>query len=81
MNRFFVQIQILIASMFLFTSNLLADEINENTLPSIQEEVNEFLDKRSGTKIDEKDKAIMIKAAQDLDRAMPDPGLRIGEKA
>ncbi|MBO1223327.1 MAG: AhpC/TSA family protein [Candidatus Scalindua sediminis] len=79
MKRFFVQI--LIASMFLFTGNLLADEINENTLPGIQEEVNEFLDKRSGTKIDEKDKAIMVKAAQDLDRAMPDPGLRVGEKA
>ncbi|MFQ5715153.1 MAG: peroxiredoxin-like family protein [Candidatus Scalinduaceae bacterium] len=79
MNRFLIHT--LFASTVLFTGSLLADEINENTLPSIQEEVKEFLHKRSGTKIDEKDKAIMIKAAQDLDRAMPDPGLKAGEKA
>jgi peroxiredoxin len=79
MNRFLIHT--LIASTVFFTGSLLADEINENTLPSIQKEVKEFLDKRSGKKIDEKDKSIMIKAAQDLDRAMPDPGLRIGEKA
>ncbi len=79
MNRFLIHT--LFASMFLFTGNLLADEINENTLPGIQEEVKEFLDNRSGKKIDEKDKSIMVKAAQDLDRAMPDPGLRVGEKA
>ena len=79
MNRFLIHT--LFASTFLFAGSLLANEINENTLPSFQEEVKEFLDKRSGKKIDEKDRSIMIKAAQDLDRAMPDPGLKAGEKA
>ncbi len=79
MNRFFIHT--LVASTFLFMGNLLADKINEKTLPSIQKEVKEFLRKRSGTNIAEKDKSIMVKAAQDLDRAMPDPGLRVGEKA
>ncbi|MCR4289969.1 MAG: AhpC/TSA family protein, partial [Candidatus Scalindua sp.] len=59
----------------------MAGETSKNILPSFQEEVSEFLEKHKGKSIDEKDKAIMAKAAFDLDRAMPDPGLKPGEKA
>ena len=80
MNRYLVYTLIAFTAL-LFISNVIADEKKEYTLPSFQKEVNEFKSKRKGKSIDEADKSIMIKAAQDLDRAMPSPGLRAGESA
>ncbi len=80
MNRYLINILIAF-TVLLFISNVIADEKNEYTLPSIQKEVNEFLNKRRGKSIDEADKSIMVKAARDLARAMPSPGLRAGESA
>ena len=40
-------------TVLLFISSVIADEKNEYTLPSIQKEVNEFLNKRKGKSIDE----------------------------
>lgn len=59
----------------------MAEETSKNILPGYQKEVSEFLEKHKGKLIDENDKAIMAKAALDLSRAMPDPGLRPGENA
>jgi peroxiredoxin len=59
----------------------MAGETSNNILPDFQEEVGIFLEKHKGKSIDEKDKVIMAKAARDLDIAMPDPGLKPGEKA
>lgn len=80
MNRYLIY-TLIAFTVLLFISNVIADEKNEYTLPSIQNEVNEFLNKRKGKSIDEADKSIMVKAARDLDRAMPSPGLRAGESA
>lgn len=80
MNRYLINILIAF-TVLLFISNVIADEKNEYTLPSIQKEVNEFLNKRRGKSIDEADKSIMVKAARNLDRAMPSPGLRAGDSA
>ena len=72
---------ILISCLVLFVSNVMAGETSNNILPDFQEEVSIFLEKHKGKSIDEKDKVIMAKAARDLDIAMPDPGLKPGEKA
>ncbi len=76
MFKIFVSIFTIITVVFVF--NLFADEI---TIPSIQKDVRAFLDKRRGAEISNEDKAIMMKAAQDLAKAMPEPGLRVGERA
>ncbi len=39
------------------------------------------MDKRSSSKIDEKDKSIMIKSALDLEIPIPEPGLKVGVNA
>ena len=79
MNRYFHKI--LICSIVLFMSNVTAEETNKDILPSYQKEASEFLEKHKGKPIDENDKAIMAKAELDLSRAMPEPGLRVGERA
>lgn len=79
MNRY--SLKILICSIVFFVGNVMAEETSKNILPSYQKEASEFLEKHKGKSVDEKDKAIMAKAAFDLDRTMPDPGLRPGEKA
>lgn len=80
MSRYLVYALIVFASL-VFASNVIADEKNEYTLPSFQKEVDAFMNKRKGKSIDEADKLIMIKAARDLDMAMPSPGLRAGDSA
>ncbi len=80
MNRYLINILIAF-TVLLFISNVIADDKNEYTIPSIQKEVKEFRNQRKGKSIDEADKSIMVKAARDLDRAMPSPGLRAGESA
>ncbi len=80
MNRYLVY-TLIAFTVLLFISNVIADDKNEYTIPSIQKEVKEFRNQRKGKSIDEADKSIMVKAARDLDRAMPSPGLRAGESA
>ncbi|MGR3175228.1 MAG: peroxiredoxin-like family protein [Candidatus Scalindua sp.] len=79
MNRY--SLKILICCIVLFVSNVMAEETSKNILPSYQKEVSKFLEKHKRKSIDEKDKAIMAKAALDLSRTMPDPGLRPGVRA
>ena len=79
MRKIFVQILVLL--LVLFSSNVHANEMNGNIPPSFREGVKAFTDKRSGSKIDEKDKSIMVKAARDLEIAMPEPGLKVGVNA
>lgn len=74
-------IPIFITITFVFVSNLIADEIDGRKIPSFQKEVEDFSSKRSGKGISDEDKATMMKAARDLAKAMPDPGLKVGEKA
>jgi len=68
-------------TVFLFISNVIADEKNENTIPGYQKEVDRLMGKRRGKSIGESDKSIMVKAARDLGLAMPSPGLKAGESA
>ena len=79
MNKFCFNI--LVSCLILIVSDVMAGETSKNLLPSYQEEVSVFLANHKGKSIDEKDKAIMSKAAFDLDRTMPDSGLKPGEKA
>ncbi len=77
MNRYLVY-TLIAFTILIFISNVIADEKNEYTLPGFQKEVDEFMNKRKGKSIDEADKSIMVKAARDLDLAMPSPGLKAG---
>ena len=79
MSRIFVQLSVLL--LVLFTSNVIANEMNDDMPPSFRKGVEIFMAKRSGSKIDEKDKSIMVKAALDLEIAMPEPGLKVGTNA
>ncbi len=80
MNRYLVYTLIAFTGL-LFVSNVISGEKDEYTIPSFQNEVDGFLNKRKGKSINEADKSIMVKAARDLDRAMPSPGLRTGDSA
>ena len=54
------------------------------SIPSYQESVNKFLvekSKASKSPFSEKDKAIMEKAGKSLAGSLPDPGIKVGEKA
>jgi peroxiredoxin len=79
-NRIFVQGLVLFL-LLLLVDNVIANEDNKDIIPSFKKEVNEFMGKRSGKGIDEKDKSIMDKASRDLDLSLPEPGLGIGEHA
>ena len=80
MNRYLVY-TLIAFTVLIFISNVIADEKNEYALPGFQKEVDEFMNTRKGKSIDEADKSIMVKAARDLDLAMPSPGLKAGESA
>ena len=67
MSKMFVQLSVLL--LVLFAGNVLANEVNDDIPPSFRNGVKAFMDKRSGSKIDEKDKSIMVKAARDLEIA------------
>ncbi len=79
MRKIFIQILIL----FLIVSSgcTYQNRIDDDAPPSFRNGVKAFMDKRSGSKIDEKDKSIMVKASSDLEISMPDPGLKAGEIA
>jgi peroxiredoxin len=80
MSRYFVY-TLIAFTVLLFIGNVIADEKNEDTLPGFQKEVDVFMSKREGKSIDEADRSIMVKAARDLDMAMPSPGLGAGDSA
>ena len=79
MNRLFMMIVALL--LVLSVGCVYTNELTDDTPPNFRDGVNAFMDKRSGSKIDKKDKSIMAKAAQDLKLAMPEPGLKVGEIA
>ena len=66
---------ILVLLLAIFTGCVSTNVGVDDTPPSFRNGVKAFMDKRSGSKLDEKDKSIMAKAARDLDLAMPEPGL------
>jgi len=79
MRKTFIQILLLLLA---FSSGCThQNKINDDAPPSFRNGVKAFMDKRSGSEIDEKDKSIMMKAARDLDQAIPEPGLGVGEIA
>ena len=53
------------------------------SIPSYQESFNQFMEKAKASKspFSEKDKAIMEKAGKSLASSLPDPGIKVGEKA
>ena len=79
MSRTFMTILVLL--LVLFVGCVSTNDVVDDTLPSFRNGVKVFMDKRSGSTIDEKDKSVMVNAARDLERAMPEPGLRVGEIA
>lgn len=52
-------------------------------VPSYEESLNQYMEKSKASKspFSEKDQAIMEKAAQSLASSLPDPGVKVGEKA
>ncbi len=66
--------------LILFVGCVSTNELNDDT-PSFRNGVKAFMDKRSGSEIDERDKSIMMKATRDLEIAMPEPGLKVGATA
>jgi peroxiredoxin len=79
MNRLFMMILVLL--LVIFTGCVSTNVVVDDTPPSFRNGVKAFMDKRSGSKLNEKDKSIMAKAARDLDLAIPEPGLKAGVHA
>lgn len=79
MSRIFMTMLVLL--LVLFVGCVSTNVVNDDSPPSFRNGVEAFMDRRSGSRIDEKDKSIMIKAARDLEIAMPDPGLKVGMNA
>ena len=76
-----ITVQLLVLFLVLFVGCVSTNELNDDTPPSFRNGVKAFMDKRSGSEIEEKDKSIMTKAARDLEVAMPEPGLKVGAAA
>mgnify|MGYP003978240555 CR=1 FL=1 len=79
MSRIFMMIVVLL--LVLSAGCVYTNEVTDDTPPSFRDGVKTFMDRRSGSKIDEKDKSIMAKAARDLKLSMHEPGLKVGEIA
>ena len=58
---------------------------SKDDLPSIKQRVDDFnkemSSNKNASKMSEQDMAVMKKAAEDLEKTLPDPGLKIGETA
>lgn len=58
---------------------------SEDSVPSIKQRVDEFnknmMNSKDGPKLSEDDMAIMQKAAADLEKTLPNPGLKVGDTA
>jgi peroxiredoxin len=67
--------------MVLFVGCVSTNVMNDDTPPSFQSGVETFMANRSGSKLSENDRSIMVKAARDLKKAMPEPGLKVGMSA
>ncbi|MBT3877513.1 MAG: AhpC/TSA family protein [Candidatus Scalindua sp.] len=79
MSRIIVQLLFLFP--ILFVGCVSTNKFNDDTPPSFRNGVKAFMDNRSGSEIDEKDKSIMTKSARDLEISMPEPGLKVGAAA
>jgi len=76
-----ISMSVLVLLLVLFAGCVSTNVMNDETPPSFKNAVKKFMAKRSGSKMDEKDKSIMVKAARDLEKTMPVPGLKMGSKA
>jgi len=68
----------------LLATTILANETTTSDVPSIHTAVQAYMaeqQKNGKMKFSKQDMAVMQKAAQDLAASMPDPGLKIGDKA
>lgn len=58
---------------------------SEDSVPSIQQRVDAYnkkaMNSKDGPKLSEQDMAVMKKAADDLAKTLPDPGLKVGDTA
>jgi len=58
---------------------------SEDSVPSIKQRVDEYnkkaMSSKDGPKLSEQDMAVMKKAADDLAKTLPDPGLKVGDTA
>jgi len=79
MNKIFVLLVVLLLAIF--TGCVSTTEVTEDTPPSFRDGVKTFMEKRSGSEIDDEAKSIMMNAARDLELAMPEPGLKVGMNA
>ncbi len=68
----------LVLFLTIFAGCVSTSEMRVETPPSFQNGVKAFMDKRSGSKMDETDRSVMVEAAHDLEVAMPEPGLKVG---
>jgi len=79
MNRIFMIIAVLL--MLIFVGCVSVNVVNDDTPPSFQDGVEAFTANHSGSNLSGKDKSIMVNAARDLKKAMPEPGLKVGMNA
>ncbi|MBC8550738.1 MAG: AhpC/TSA family protein [Candidatus Brocadiales bacterium] len=79
MNRIYMAIVVLL--LVLFAGCVSTNVMNGETPPSFKSGVETFMSNHSGSKLCDKDKSTMVKAARDLNKAMPEPGLKVGINA
>lgn len=81
--RAFYQILPMVLLFVGFSTTVVAEVVNP-ALPSYQQALDKFKAEQStkkGPGLSEADKNVMQKSTQQLARSMPDPGLKVGEKA
>jgi peroxiredoxin len=79
MDRIYLAIVVLLLT--LLTGCVSTNVVDNDTPPSFKSGVEIFMANHSGSKLSDKDKSIMVKAARDLKKAMPEPGLKVGMNA
>ena len=79
MNRIYIAIVILLLA--LLAGCVSTNVANDVTPPSFKSGVEAFVANRSGDKLSEEDRSVMVRAARDLEKATPEPGLKVGMSA
>jgi len=79
MSRIFMMIVVLL--LVLSTGCIYTNKVTDDIPPNFRDAVKAFVANRTGGKLSEKDRSIMAMAAMDLEKAMPEPGLKVGMSA
>ena len=79
MSRIFMMIVVLL--LVLSTGCIYTNKVTDDIPPNFRDGVKAFVANRTGGKLSEKDRSIMAMAAMDLEKAMPEPGLKVGMSA